>query len=596
MADKFEFSIIAKFKDLASRKVKQLQRVLKTGWGAGAGRGFAGMFGGGVGRRLAQKMATRPGGAGGIISDLVTGAGGLLALPVRVVGAFARLVPGIGGVISGVVGSAASVFEGLVGIVGNIAGAMVNAFGAILKGFVGIAEKVVGAVGSALGKLAKVAGAIGLGTGAVLAWQMIKGIKENMNLADLRVALKKLLGAAWKEAEDYARKLSLKTPFTPIEMIETTKGIAAVGRDYRKWLGLIADWAAAANKPLEQVLETFQRAATGMTGRAMMGARRLLISRKDLEALGAEFNKQGSYIGENFVVALMAAVQRKFGGMSKEAAKVGKGPISTFKGVIQALRQEFTRPWSDRLNQALIDLNERLLAFAETDKWRRIVTWSGRVAEALDTRLRRALAWLTSREWRFGNLKAGLAQLKSAIVELAQTAAGPAKDVITDVLGFLEAKARTLFFGLWDLVGKNLKDSITGALSDVAGAMQSAYEKRMQGYRQHWAQTVFAKDYGDLSAGERRIVEGNVKRQVTKEKAVLGVMKSAASGARDIADALSQSTAKWNDTSEERAQADRDAAQAARELQGSLDSLRGAVQESKPGLQGSAGHSGPCGA
>ena len=55
--------------------VKGLGAELRKGFGAGAAGGFAKMFGGGALGGIAGKLATRPGGVGGFLSDLIKGAG-----------------------------------------------------------------------------------------------------------------------------------------------------------------------------------------------------------------------------------------------------------------------------------------------------------------------------------------------------------------------------------------------------------------------------------------------------------------------------------------------------------------------------------------
>lgn len=67
------------------------------------------------------------------------------------------MIPGIGGILGGVVSTGANILQGLVGIAANVVGGILNAFGALLKGIVGIFQRIVGAIGRILGKIPKLA-------------------------------------------------------------------------------------------------------------------------------------------------------------------------------------------------------------------------------------------------------------------------------------------------------------------------------------------------------------------------------------------------------------------------------------------------------
>ncbi len=512
MAKQFEFSVVAKFRDLAMRDIRRFQARLRSGWSAGAGGGFARMFGGGVGGRLAQRLAARPSGVGGIFSDVLQGATALTLLPVRIIGAFTRLIPGIGGVLSGVVGTAANVLQGIVGVAANVVGGIINAFGKLIQGIATVFERVVGVVARGLGRITKIAGMVAAGTGAVFAWQFIKGIRENMQLADLRQVLRKLLGEGMaKEVERFARKLSLVTPFTPFEMIQASLGVGAVGRDPRKYLTLLADWAAGAKKPLDQVIETFQRVVTGAPG-ARRGIQRLLISIRDLQREGATFTKAGAFTGtpEEMTAYMMRAVERRFGGMAKAAATVGSGPWSTFVGAVQDLRISLTQPWYERFNDGLIDINESLLALAESPAWQKVIEWSDKAAEAADSAIRDAIDIMTD-AGKWADFKRRLGERMSVAWEGAVERAKIALGGITDLFAVKEGgewglgpltnwivvafdmaitQVGGLFQKLWIDVGQDLQNRLLGAVANVANAINA----ELMGRHERMAQEDYEKE------------------------------------------------------------------------------------------------------
>ena len=149
----------------------------------------------------------------------------------------------------------------------------------------------------------------------------------------------------------------------------------------------------------------------------MEGARRALISMKDMQREGATFSKSNAFQGtpEEFVGFLMAAAERRFGGMSEAKAEEGSGVFSTLFGIIEQLREAVARPWWDRFKARVIALNKWLLDLADSPAWAAIVKWSGKVADAIDKMLGSAIKWLTGREWKWDNFKDGFMEALGAI-------------------------------------------------------------------------------------------------------------------------------------------------------------------------------------
>ena len=252
--------------------------------------------------KAAKSLAFGTGGIGGALGRL--GLGGLVGG-----GLFAPLI----GAAKLAVGGVLSVFKLGFGAVVGVVRAGISVAGGIIR--------------TGLRALKSVA-IVGLGIGAAVAWQIGKGIRENMQLADIRQVLRKLLGAAAKDAEEYARKLSLRTPFTPMQELLGAAGLAAVGLDVKRYLEPISDWAAGAKVPLGQVVELMQRAGSGQFGEAMEGARRALIMhRRDLQPRRRDLQRRRRLHGqaEQFVQQLMSAAMQRFGGMAAQAAEVGSG-------------------------------------------------------------------------------------------------------------------------------------------------------------------------------------------------------------------------------------------------------------------------------
>lgn len=415
MTKRFEFSIVAKFRDLASRGIRGLGRTARRSFFGS--RGILGSFG--LGR-----LAT-------------------------------------GGIFGAVVGAARAAVGSVLGIVRG----GVN----LAVGIIRVGVRIIAGI---LRTVVKVAAGVGLAAGGLLGWQLVKGIRENMKLADIRMVLRKLLGDAAKDAEQYARQLSLRTPFTPMQMLKATAGLAAVRASYKRFLSDLADWSAGAQVPLEQILTIFQRATTGQFGEAMEGARRALISMRDLQREGATFTGAGQFKGspEQFVAYLMAAVQRRFAGMAAAAATVGGGPLSTFAGAVQDLRIQLSEPWYERFNRALIDMNAWLLKIVKEEGFKKLAAWSEQWADVLDTKLRGALGWLTGMDWSAEGFKRFL----NVIREEAGALLTDIKASLPDLWAFVQSGAKGVYDYAVLLVARlaaEIESQIGGTLSRFAGVL-----------------------------------------------------------------------------------------------------------------------------
>jgi len=167
----------------------------------------------------------------------------------------------------------------------------------------------------------------------------------------------------------------------------------------------------------------------------------------------------------------MAAVQRRFGGMAATAATVGSGPWSTFVGAVQDLRVTLTEPWYERFNKGLSDLNEWLIKLVGGDRFKKLVDWSAKWADVVDTKVRAAIEWLTGVDWSTEGFKRMLGSIREGIVGVIGAIRAALPDLIQlgrAVIDALAAYARAI---VTDLIAR-FKDQITGELDAVIGALR----------------------------------------------------------------------------------------------------------------------------
>jgi len=416
LSKRFEFSIVAKFKDLASRGLKRLGKTAK-----------ASLFG-----------------SRGIMGSL--GLGGLAT----------------GGIFGAVIGAARTAVGAVLGIVRGAINAAIGIVRAGIRIISGIIRTVV-----------KVAAGVGLAAGAALGWQLAKGIRENMQLADIRMVLRKLLGDGAKDAEQYARKLSLATPFTPMEMLRATTGLATVRGDYRRFLSDLADWAAGAQVPLEQLVDVFARAKTGQLGEAMEGIRRARLSLLDLQNVGARFNRQNQFLGtpDQFIGYMMKAARKRYKGMAAAAAEVGSGPWSTLSGHIQNIRTQLTEPWYERFNQGLKDMNGWLLRLVGGEGFEKLRQRSAGWARVVDEKLRVALRGLVEFDWSPAGMRKWVETTRERINGLFDDVKAFIRDLIPVGKALIDALISYAQLGM-TTIADALDRHVTGMMESVAKSLR----------------------------------------------------------------------------------------------------------------------------
>ena len=432
----FLFSIIANFRNKASAGLNKLRKDI-----LGVGKAAKTVGGGSMLGALA--------GGGPIAGFLMAGLTGV----VSAARAVARLA----------VRAVTSVIRGAVGLIKAAVGMLVKAATAVVR--LGV-RTITGVIRAGLK-----AGLVGIAAaGALIGWTLVKGIGENLDLDDVRARLKLLIGDAARDVEEFARTLSLRSKYTPMAMLNAAVAIEAVGASSKRYLKDLADWASGAGKPLEQLVELFQRAKTGQFGEAMEGARRALISIKDMQREGATFNAGNAFQGspDQFLGYLLAAARRRFEGMGEAAARVGKGPISTLIGIIQDLRKALAGRWAKLFTAGLNDLNDSLLRLAESPHWQAIVKWSDKVADAVDKNIRGIIKWATTTEFSLDNIKKGFAELAPVLENM--------KTAMVAAFRWAAAEARLIFAHLWNDVFGDMVDNLRSKITPAIAAIRADIE------------------------------------------------------------------------------------------------------------------------
>ena len=167
------------------------------------------------------------------------------------------------------------------------------------------------------------------------------GLETAFNLEAFRTQLE----TATKDVEkttkliQMAQDLSVSTPYTPEETIQSTAKMEALGVDSQRWLRLVADMAGATNKDMEQATDALTDMLTKQEfeGIEEFGINKDMIKEKADELFGknkvikknGELKKGREKDLEKAIEALMA---EKFEGGSEKLSKTVKGLWSTITG------------------------------------------------------------------------------------------------------------------------------------------------------------------------------------------------------------------------------------------------------------------------
>lgn len=136
-----------------------------------------------------------------------------------------------------------------------------------------------------------------------------------------------------------AQELSIATPFTPEEAIQSTAKMEALGVDSEKWLKMVADMAGATNKEMEQATEALidMLSKQEFEGIEEFGINKEMIVNKANEMFGKNkvFKKSGELRkgkDADMQVVIETIMKEKFDGGSDKLSKTIKGVWSTITG------------------------------------------------------------------------------------------------------------------------------------------------------------------------------------------------------------------------------------------------------------------------
>jgi len=499
-------------RDLASAGLKKIESGLdklrqKTRGLGASGMGIGKLFGGGGG--------AGPGGFGGALAGLMKLTAGAALLPVRILAAFAKLIPGVGGVFSGVVGAGANILSGLVGVVANIVGSITNAFVGLVRGVARVFQRIVSIAGRILGRIVGIAAKVGLGAGVVLGYTLFKGIKDNVQLADLRAVMRKVFKGAASEYEELARRLSLTTPYTPMEAIRSVVSLGAGAVDVKEYINDVFDLAAATKGlgvRLKDVVNVFVRLKAGGFGEAFARLREsMTISRIDLEKTGGlKFNKSGAFQGtpDEAIAGVVKVIRARFGGMAKEAATVGSGPLSTLIGYFQELRRQGAEAIYEVSNALITRLNTALEKVLASQKWQQFIAWTQRASKALAdgliSKVETLWEWINTRDWSWDAIKKSADEAGRKLGEAWGLFVAAAKDAVQGVLRLLAPMGKVVLAQigvwaaqLWEIIAphvRNVEARIFAAASRVFVRLSKMFAKESRKYK--WGdprQVMFAQ-------------------------------------------------------------------------------------------------------
>lgn len=440
MPEQFDFSVVARFRDLASAKMLSFSRKMQ--------RGFR---------------------------------GGLLTLPMKLMAGFTRLIPGIGGVMSGVVGTASNILGGLVNVVGNIVGSMVNAFSAIVKGFVRIAQRAVGAVAAVLGKITKIAGAVGVGA-AVAFGVFLRQVGKSGD-AIAKMAKRTGLGVGFLSEMQHVLELNdaklsdLQTAMRGLG--RAVEGAMRGSKEYLEvWqrLGVSLRDRNGQIKNSEELFLAVARALGRVENRALrMGMAQRLFGRSGERMLAL-------IAGGDIAGGRREA--RRFGlGWTPEQAQQAERMLDSFtrlraawRGLRKAFLAPFMRPVArlmERLSEALAGNRDRVKAWGRT-----AAEWFGRVADWAGKRLPRAFHWLLNTD--FGAVFKGLHKAAGvAARRIGRLFADQLPSVLIKGFRWAVAEIKLMMQQLWNDLGRGAAQHLLLALGKGFHGFNRALNQRI---------------------------------------------------------------------------------------------------------------------
>jgi|GEM_PF-3957198 len=506
MAKKLEFSLVAKFLDYASAGLGKLDRTLagvqkRAGAMGGSSGGLAALGG-----RLKNLGGGSPGGAGGWLAGMLKGSAELALLPIKIVGMLASMLPSVAGVFGRVVSTGAAILGGLVNVVANIAGKILNLVLGLVQGIIsaitGLIQRVIGAISGLVSRVAGAASKVGLVIGGILGYGIYKGVRANLELADMRTLMKKVFGAAATEYEALARRLSLATPFTPTEAIRTVVSLGAGKVDVRKYINDVFDLAAATKGlgvRLEDVVNVFIRLRSGGYGEAFARLREsMTISQEDLVKIGGlRFSKSNQYQGsaQAAIEGVVKVIRKRYGGQASQQAEGGTGIGSTTIGYLQELWRQATAGFAKMWVALLGKINPILEKILASDGWKRFVDGVTTAADAVSGKLLAAIEktydFLATRDWSWAALKRGIDEAKEKLDTMWDGLVDAGKEALDSVLfllpvalGLMKAQLKMWAAQLWTMIQPyvlEIKAKVLEVMSQAFGKIAEVFMDKAAG-------------------------------------------------------------------------------------------------------------------
>jgi len=500
---KMEFSIVALFDGTAlSRGLKAAERTVVTTLRgmtrkAGLGAGFAGI-GGGTG--LSKLFGARPGGVGGIFSGITQGAASLALAPARILGGFLGLIPGIGGILTGIVGTAANILQGLVGIAANVVGAIVNVFAGLVKAVVSLFGKILSAGFSILGKIPKMlllAGGAAVGASAGF-FALVNGVaKAGEEIAKLSVQT----GLSVKFLSEMQHVLAL----TDVGMESLKVGVRGVA--------LAVTGAAQGQK---EYLELFKRLGVNFrdTNGRIKSSEELFVELSDaIRRIPNDMQRlaMAQKVFGRGAQELMPLIMAPKGGIAAgrerarqqgtvwteaeiRAAEDYRAALAGVTGALRGLKQQFLIPFME----PFAGMMERFSAWLRSHK-DQVREWGEKAAAAFEDWSARAIkavtaayVWVSTRDWAaaWEGIKALPKKLWEDLIPdigalfLKKTEKGlemgPLTETIVDGFKVVIAFLRTLWEEFWNDWAKGARLAVANVISGIAQDIGLAATKKFQ--------------------------------------------------------------------------------------------------------------------
>jgi hypothetical protein len=279
--------------------------------------------------------------------------------------------------------------------------------------------------------------------------------------------------ALMKWIRDQARNVPFEIP----GLTDLGRRLNAARLDVTSWFTVVADTAAGANKPLDQVANAITRLASGDTGEAGEALRDIGVNIREIS--GLQFDAQGMLLTpvNEALPRLRQALIDRFGGMSREMMNTWQGLVSNAKVAWQEFELALGKPvfglarqglsdllgWLDK-NQASVQQFAITVGTGLADGFKAFVGWVREAKASIED-------WLGKDD---NQLK--LANLSTAIGNLGTTLAGMGLSAgnAGNILGTIVDVTTAVANGISYLIGFVKKNELSFAALAAAGGVAIA--------------------------------------------------------------------------------------------------------------------------